>query len=228
MSRSRRWSRSAGRGRGSTRRCAASPSRWQRKKSAEISARDDEVARIVAGDPFALREGRLAGRRERGVAGALTQGTQASRHIAQILGDDVDDALLALQAAAAIEEGGAERGAAEAFEDRRPDDQIGDPGLVLKGDEDDAVGAARALPNEDEPGDREAPVDRQGGEIGGGGEAFARQFGAQEGERVALYREARRRVILDDMLAERHLRQQRRRPAFAPLFVTLAKAGVTI
>src|SRR5437773_357830 len=127
----------------------------------------------------------------------------------------MDDALLALQAATAIEEGGAERGAAKALEDRRPDDQIGDPGLVLERDEDDAVGAAGALPDQDEPGDREAPVDRQGGEIGGGDEAFARQFGAQEGERVALYREPRRRVILNDILAERHLRQQHRRPGFA-------------
>src|SRR5207302_738768 len=163
MSRSRRWRRSAGRGRGSTTRCAASPSRWQGKKSAEISARDDEVVRIVAGDPLAQRKGRLAGGRERAVAGTVAQGTQTRRHIAQILGDDVDDALLALQAAAAIEKGGAERGAAKAFEDRRPDDQIGDPGLVLERDENDAVGAARALPDQDEPGDREAPVDRQGG-----------------------------------------------------------------
>ena len=137
------------------------------------------------------------------------------RHIAQILGDEMDDALLALQAAAAIKERGAERGAAEAFEDGGPDDQIGDPGLVLERDEDDAVGAAGTLPDQDEPGDRQAPADRQGRQIGGGDEALLRQLGAQESERVALYREARRRVILDDMLAQRHLRQQRRRAGFA-------------
>ena len=163
-----------------------------------------------------------AGRRRCVHPSALTQSVEPRRHVAQILGDEVDDALLALQAAAAIEEGGAERGAAEAFEDSRPDDQVGDPGLVLEGDEDDAVGAARALPDQDEPGDREAPPDRQGGEVGGGDEAFARQLGAQKGERVALYREARRRVILDDMLAQRHRRQQRRRAGFAILFVTPA------
>ena len=43
----------------------------------------------------------------------------------------MDDAFLALQPAAAIEQGGAERGAAEAFERVGPDDQIGDIGLVL-------------------------------------------------------------------------------------------------
>src|SRR5712691_7691848 len=73
----------------------------------------------------------------------------------------------------------------------------------------------RALPDQHEPGDREAPPDRHRGEVGGGDEAFPRQFGAQKGERVALYREARRRVILDDMLAQWHLRQQRRRAGFA-------------
>src|SRR4029077_13369533 len=126
----------------------------------------------------------------------------------------VDDALLTLQAAAAIKEGGAERGAAEAFEDSRPDDQIGDPGLVLESNEDDAVGAAGALPNEDEPGDRQALSDRHCSEIGGGDEAFAREGGAQKGERVALHAKTCRRVILDDMLAQWHLRQQRRRADF--------------
>ena len=85
-----------------------------------------------------------------------------------------------------------------------------------------------ALPDQDEPGDREAPADRQGSEIGGGGEALALQFGAQKGERVALHRQARRRVILDDMLAQRHLRQQRRRAGFALSFATPAKAGAHV
>src|SRR5207302_8091861 len=98
-------------------------------------------------------------------------------------------------------------GATEAFEDGGPDDQIGDPGLVLERDEDYAVGAAGTLSDQDEPGDFEAPTDRQDRQIRGGDEALLRQLGAQEGERVALYREARRRVIFDDMLAQRHLRQ---------------------
>src|SRR5437764_7136111 len=99
----------------------------------------------------------------------------------------MDDAFLALQAAAAIEQGRAERGTAEAFERRGPDDQIGDAGLVLERDKDNAVGAARALPDQDEPGNRNTAVDRQGGEIGGLHEAFLREFGAEKGERVALY-----------------------------------------
>src|SRR5437868_12033031 len=98
----------------------------------------------------------------------------------------MDDAFLALQAAAAIEEGRAERGAAEAFERRGPDNQIGDAGLVFEREKDNAVGAARALPDQHEPGDRDMAVDRQGGEVAGGDEAFLREFGAEKGERVAL------------------------------------------
>src|SRR4029077_12658713 len=106
-----------------------------------------------------------------------------------------------------------------AFERIGPDDQIGDSGLVLDRDKDDAVGAARALPDQDEAGDRRAVLGRllliwKGGEIAGGDETFLREFGAQEGERMALYRQPQGRVILDDMLAERHLRQQPRRVGF--------------
>src|SRR5437763_12155745 len=121
----------------------------------------------------------------------------------------MDDAFLALQPAAAIEQGGAERGAAEAFEDRRPDDQVGDAGLVLDGDKDDAIGAARALTDQDETGDRESAPDRQDGEVAGTGEAFLRQLGTQKGERVTLYRQPQGRVILDDMLAQRHFGKER-------------------
>src|SRR5258708_6560662 len=98
----------------------------------------------------------------------------------------MDDALLALQAAFAIKQGRAEHGAAEALEDRRPNDEIGDAGFVLDGDEDDAFGAAWALADEDEPGDRDAALDWQGGEFGGGDHAFLGQFGPQEGKRVTL------------------------------------------
>src|SRR5205085_6253639 len=63
--------------------------------------------------------------------------------------------------------------------------------------------------DQDEPGDREAAADREGGEIAGTGEAFLLQFGAQEGERVALYGQPQGRVILDDMLAQGHFREER-------------------
>src|SRR5207302_1781117 len=80
---------------------------------------------------------------------------------------------LALQFPGAAQESGAERGAAEAFEDGGPDDQIGDAGLVLDGDEDDAVGAAWTLPDQHDPRDREPPVNRQMGELSSGNQALA-------------------------------------------------------
>src|SRR5712671_6595303 len=108
----------------------------------------------------------------------------------------MDDALLTLQLAGAAQQCRTQRGTAEAFEDGGPDDQIGDPGLVLDGDEDDTVGAARALPDQDDPGDSEPAIDWQIGELGGGDQAFAREFPAQKGERVALQSQADAGVIL--------------------------------
>jgi hypothetical protein len=50
------------------------------------------------------------------------------------------------------------------------------------------------------------PVDRQMGEFGGGHQTFPREIGAQKGERVTLQGQTQARVILDDMLAQRHFR----------------------
>ncbi len=152
-----------------------------------------------------------------GIAGAVAQGVEAAGQIVEAVGDDVDDALLALQFAGAAQQGRAQRGAAEALEDLRPDDQVGDPGLVLDGDENDAVGAPRPLPDQHDPGDRKPAVDRQTGKIGGGDQTLAGELGAQKGQRMALQAEAEAAVILDDVLAERHLREQRHGARFAGL-----------
>src|SRR5262249_43945467 len=131
-----------------------------RRWSAEVAAGDDEAVRIVAGQALAQRKRRFP-RRRGVVACALAQRVGPRGPVLQILGDDMDDALLALQLAAAVEQRRAERGAAKALEDRRPDDQVGDPGFVFEGDKDDSVGASRALADEDEPGDLKAAIDRQ-------------------------------------------------------------------
>src|SRR5205085_7648774 len=167
---------------------------------ADIAAGDDDVAGVVTG--------RLGGRCERrfwcrpggdSIAGVVAQSIEARSHVLEPVGDDMDDAFLALQFAGAAQESGAERGAAKAFEDGGPDDQVGDAGLVLDGDEDDAVGAARTLPDQHDPRDREAPINRQMGELSSGNQALASEFAAQKGERVALQGEAEARIILDDM-----------------------------
>ena len=53
------------------------------------------------------------------------------------------------------------------------------------------------------------------GEVGGGDQPLAGELGAQKGQRMALQAEAEAGVILDDMLAQRHLRQQGRGAGFA-------------
>src|SRR5579863_472647 len=179
--------------------------------SAEIAAVDDDVggmtvARVIAGDAFRQRENRFAG----GFvdAGAGAQGLQARGQVAQILGDDMDDAFLALQPAPAIDKRRAEHGAAEALEDWRPDDQIGDAGFVFDGHEDDPLGAAWALADQHETGDRNPALDRQSGKRVGGDDAFLGQFVAQKGERVAFQAKTRAAVILDDVFTERHRGQK--------------------
>ena len=67
--------------------------------------------------------------------------------------------------------------------------------------------------------------DRQDGEIGGGDETLAGELGAQKGERVAFQGQPDGRVILDDMLAQRHFRQQRRRASFALLGIRRSPAS---
>ena len=121
----------------------------------------------------------------------------------------------ALQFAGAAQQSGAECGAAEAFEDGRPDDQIGDPGLVLDGDEDDAVGAAR-----DAGGSTRSRRSRAGGrpamgEVGGGDEAFAGKFRRRKASGWRFRAKPEAGVILDDLLAQRHLRQQCHGAGFA-------------
>ena len=74
-----------------------------------------------------------------------------------------------------------------------------------------------ALPDQHDPGDRQPPVDRQMGEVGGGDQALAGEIGAQKGEQVTLQSQAQARVILHDMLAQRHLRQQRHGMRFTVL-----------
>jgi hypothetical protein len=100
---------------------------------AEIAAGDDDVARIVAGRLDGGRERRFRRRPGLSLAGAVAQSIEARGHVLKPVGDDMDDALLALQFAGAEQEGSAERGAAETIQDGRPDDQIGNPSRRLIG-----------------------------------------------------------------------------------------------
>ena len=87
---------------------------------------------------------------------AVTVCGQAAQQVGavdQALGDHVDHQALLLHLAAHHHELGAEHDAAKALEHRRPHHQIGDPGLVLDGDEDDPARGAGALADQDQAGD---------------------------------------------------------------------------
>src|SRR5271165_556999 len=173
----------------------------------EIAAWDDDVADIVARRLDRNGKGRFRGGTRRLVTGAVTQAVEPQGQIVESLGDDMDNALFALQFSGAAQQGGAQRGAPETLEDRRPDNQIGDPGLVLDRDKDDAVGTAGTLADQDDPGDRQPSFDRQMDEVGGGDQPLAGELGAQKRQRMALQAQAGGGVILDDMLAQRNRRQ---------------------
>src|SRR6516162_4687105 len=117
-----------------------------RQGLAKVPGRDDEVVSVPTGRLYWNGK-----RRFWRVAAELAQDVEPRGQIGEPLGDDVDHILFALQFAGTAEQSGAEGGATEAFEDRRPQDQVGDPGLVLDGDEDHALGAARTLPDQHDP-----------------------------------------------------------------------------
>ena len=66
--------------------------------------------------------------------------------------DDVDDILVALNAAADEHEAGSHDDRTIVLQRLWPDDQIADAELVFEGDEDDALGAAGALAHEHDAG----------------------------------------------------------------------------
>jgi hypothetical protein len=72
--------------------------------------------------------------------------------IGQLVCDEMDDFALALDAALHGDHAGGEDDAAPALVERRPDHQVGDAGLVLDGDEHDALGGSRLLAHQHQTG----------------------------------------------------------------------------
>ena len=96
----------------------------------------------VASSPRPCGRGKAASR--------LPTVASSARKINEPMRDEVDHLALSLDASAHGDHAGAHHDAAEFLEHLRPDHQVGDPGLVLQGDEHHALGAAGPLPNEDE------------------------------------------------------------------------------
>ena len=81
---------------------------------------------------------------------------QKVRVVADMLGDDVDDAAFTLNLAAAGQHLRAENGPAMFLKERGPDNQIGDIAFVFERDEHDALGRTRTLTHHHEAGNGHA------------------------------------------------------------------------
>ena len=130
----------------------------------------------------------------------------------QPLGDDVDHVAIGVTLDDAVDrhQPRAHHDLALLPEHVGPDDEVGDPGLVLERDEDDALGASRPLADQHQAGNRQALAIADRFQPVGGDEFRLRIMLAQEGHRMRLQRQPDGLVIVHDMLGERHRRQLRR------------------
>ena len=120
------------------------------------------------------------------------------------MGDEMDDLALALDAAVGRQHAGRKDHPALPFIEFWPDHEIGDAGLVLDGDEDDAFRRAWHLPHEHEAcGLEPAPVARLHG-VSASDDALAVQVAAQEGDGVAAQSEPHMTIVLDHLAAGGH------------------------
>ena len=85
-----------------------------------------------------------------------------------------------------------------------PKDAISDAGLILDRYEQDALGRAGALTNEDHPGDLDIAAIPDMGEIRAADDAHATKLFAQEAQRMRAQRKLQRSIILDDLTPFRH------------------------
>ena len=110
--------------------------------------------------------------------------------IIQPLCHDMNDIALALHAATAGEHAGGENNAALPVEQARPDDEVGDAGFVLEGDEDDARRRAGTLAYQHQAGNGETLAIACRQEIATGDDPLLRQIATKESHRMLAQRQA--------------------------------------
>src|SRR6266567_1371139 len=121
--------------------------------------------------------------------------------------DNVDDAGFLLHAPGRRDIARAEHDRPEALEGFRPDDDIGERGLVLDREKNDAVGRARPLAHGDEAGHANPLAGRGLAQRLVAQDAAAGKILAQEARRMRAQRQFQISIIVDDLLAERHRRE---------------------
>lgn len=124
--------------------------------------------------------------------------------IIEPLGDDVDDAALALDLPAHPDHRGAKHNPAMLLEDVGPYDQVRDFSLVLERDEHDALGGAWLLPDQHDAREVDPSTILDGLKLLAADHLARAQLVAKEGEGVRSQREARGAVILNYLCAFAH------------------------
>ena len=120
--------------------------------------------------------------------GIVCQPPQQVRAVLDFFGDNVNDAMFALQLTRQHDETGAQHDGAMALEYFRPDDGVGDAGLVLQRHEDHPLGAAGALTHQHQACNRHAAARLNFGELFVTHDPHARQFGTNELHGVCFQR----------------------------------------
>ena len=119
-------------------------------------------------------------------------------------GDDMDDVLMALDAAMHHDEPRAHHHLPLALEHLGPDHRIGDSRLVLDGHEHHALRRAGALTHEHDAGDAHPRPVAHGFEIGASSEARGSYAVAEEAHRMSFEGKPERAVVVHHMLGEGH------------------------
>lgn len=112
---------------------------------------------------------------------------------------EVDDFALAADLAVDAEQAGADDFAALAFHELGADDDVGEAGFVLEGDEHRAFGGAGALAAGDDAGGADELAVGAVGDLPGGDEAHGGEAFAQQGEWVAAEGETEAGVVVADV-----------------------------
>jgi len=141
------------------------------------------------------------------IAAGGAGGRAADLGFPELLGDEVDDALLGLEGAGDAEEG---RGLGEdgvALEDAGPEDDVHEAGLVLQRHEGDALCRPRSLAADDEASVADATAVAHGGHGAGVRQPAGGQLRADGRERVAPGAVVGAPVVPDDLLEEAERRE---------------------
>jgi hypothetical protein len=131
------------------------------------------------------------------------QAAEQGRKIDQALGHQMDDRAFALYLSEDAEQAGTEQFAALLLDQPGVHDDIGQPGFVFEGDENNAAGGARPLPAGDDSGGAHELAVGCVLQLAGGNEALRAEAGAQQAQRMATEGEAGAGVVGNQPAAPR-------------------------